>query len=111
MMNGASMGLGAPRAAGRDASESILSSLSMRLPVAGSMRAILRPDQKLPHESQYFPSRSTARFGSMALNSSCSRDRTTSPLSTHSNPGAAGSSVLLVARPITEWFEPKLETE
>src|SRR5690242_4440233 len=110
MMNGASMALGAPRLGARDAS-AYISSPSARLPVAGSMRNILSPDQKLPHDSQYFPSRSPTRFGSMALNLSCARDLMTRPLSTQPNPGADGSSVLLVASPMTELLEPKLEAE
>src|SRR5690349_25149798 len=110
-MNGASMAFGAPRPLGaRDAIE-YNSSPSTRLPVAGSTRNILSPDQKLPHASQYFPSRSATRFGSMALYLSCERERMTRPLSTQPNPGADGSSVLLVARPMTELLEPKLEAE
>src|SRR6188768_295973 len=110
MMNGASMGLGAPRPTSREAIEYI-SSPSTRFPVAGSMRNSLSPDQKLPHDSQNFPSRSSTRLGSIALYLSCARDRITRPRSTHSNSDADGSRVLLVARPITELLEPKLEAE
>ena len=69
---------------GRLLSEYIVVSVVDSLPVAGSTRRILMPDQKLPHISQAFVRSSMTRFGSIAFQSSLSCDeRSTIPSSTH----------------------------
>ncbi len=62
----------------------ILVSIVDSLPVAGSIRRILIPDQKLPHTSQACVRSSMTRLGSIAFQSSVSSDeRSTIPSSTH----------------------------
>ena len=75
------------------------------------MRAILMPSQKLPQHSQCLPSRSDEQIRIDRVEIVVQPRTHHEPWSTHSNPGAAGSSVVLVASPMTEWFEPKVETE
>src|SRR5580698_9135563 len=105
-MYGASMASGG---CGRQASD-CTAAPDAGLPVSGSSEMILMPVQKLPKHSQCLPSRSMKWLGSMQLYLSNVSDDNTSPWSCQAYPGAAGSSVALVASPITEWLEPKVET-
>src|ERR1700758_1878864 len=86
----------------------LLSSVESR-PVFGSMRRILIPDQKLPKLSHSCPSSSTTRFGSIALKSSSSFERSTSPRSIQRKSGLFGFRVLFVTSAIPEVFFPKTE--
>src|SRR4051794_19677703 len=81
--------------------------LSARLPVDGSSCTILTPDQNEPKLSHQRPWASIARLGSMALKLSELRDSITRPWLVH-DPDAP---LVLVARKIAEWLEPKVEAE
>src|SRR5882724_1219517 len=100
---------GCPR--GRLASAYTLESPLDGLPVAGLMRRILIPPQKLPQFSQTLRSSSMTRLASIAFQSSFSSyDRSTIPSSTHLYRGSLGFSVTLVARPMAEFRLPNEET-
>src|SRR5713226_3281205 len=111
MIVGASISAFSSDVRGRLASEhNVVSSLES-FPDCGSSLRILIPLQKLPNDIHISPSGVTVRFGSMALKSSCLVEAKTSPWSTHRYCGLAGSSVLFVIRPMTDWLLPNVETE
>src|SRR6185312_16641276 len=107
---GASIAPGCPGNRRRLAREYSLLSFVESLPVAGSMRCILIPLQKLPNASHWPPSSSMARLGSIALKSSDFTEPKTLPWSTQGEFGLFGSSVLLVTRPISDMLLPKVDT-
>src|SRR6266568_3827382 len=78
-------------------------------PVAGSIRLIFIPAQKLPKLNHGLPDFSATRLGSIALKSSSAFDRKTRPRSTQRKPGPVGSSVLFVTTAIPEVFLPNSE--
>src|SRR5258708_2056175 len=95
----------APPLWGLEAREwSVVSSLA-GLPVAASSLRSLMPDQKDPKASQGVQVSSNVTLGSMALKLSVVFDSMTRPSSTQL--GVASDAV--VARPITELLDPKVE--
>src|SRR5712691_3630195 len=112
MINGASMEPPIGGVRGRLASAYMVVSFVESFPVSGSRRFILIPPQKLPQSSHTVRLSSTKRFGSIAFQSSLScSERSTMPSSTHLYLGLLGSSVWLVANPMTEFLLPNVETE
>ena len=87
----------------------MLGSAADGLPVAGSIRRILIPPQKLPKLSHGWLFSSSTIFGSMALKSSVAVDFRTRPSSFQWYFGLCGSSVSLVARAMPEVFTPNAE--
>src|SRR5580692_3877193 len=75
------------------------------IPVAGSIWRSLIPDQKDPNASQGVQFSSKLKLGSIALKSSVDFDCTTRPSSVH----AGALRDVVVARPMTELFEPKVD--
>ena len=81
-----------------------------RNPVGHSSCTSWSPVQKEPNDIQGVPFSSSAMPGSIALNRS-PLEEITSPRSTHSYAGSAGSSVVLVASAITDRFLPNVDAE
>ena len=79
------------------------------MPVAASSWIILMPLKNDPSASHLPPSAAVTRDGSIALKLSADVVRNTRPSSVQWYLGLCGSRVGVVARPITELFEPKLE--
>src|SRR6266568_7428980 len=79
------------------------------LPVAASSLIILIPLQNEPSASHLPPSAAVARDGSIALKLSAVVVLNTRPWSVQWYLALRGSRVGVVARPITELLEPKLE--
>ena len=74
---------------------------------SSTIRSPLQNDPKLSHG---VPLASSTIPGSMALKSAPS-DEITAPRSTHSYPTASGSSVVFVARAITDRLLPNVDAE
>ena len=69
------------------------------------------PLQNEPNDIHGVPSSSVATPGSIALKSSPDSDAITGPRSTHSYAGSSGSSVVFVARAMTDEFLPNRDAE
>src|ERR1700744_941566 len=91
------------------ASEYTVGALFAGLPVVLSSRSSLIPLQNEPNDSHLPPEASVTSDGSIALSSSAVVVRNTSPSSVQWYFGLRGSSVGVVASPMTELFDPKLE--
>src|ERR1039457_7507551 len=94
---------------GSSASEYRVGEALAGLPVAGSSWRSLIPLQNDPKTSHLLPGAPLTRDGSMALKSSAVVERKMRPSSVQWYWGRRGSSVGVVASPITEFFEPKLD--
>src|ERR1700744_3480437 len=91
------------------ASEYTVGELLAALPLVLPSRSSLIPLQNEPNDSHLLPAASVASDGSIALSSSAGVVRNTSPSSVQWYCGLCGSSVGVVASPMTELFDPKLE--